>query len=80
MYRTNVYAVDPASVAQHYLVAIALFTLVALVCLGLVRGSGGASGGRLSPPRLVSRRLSWRRSAVPFLVLIGHLLNSFLTS
>jgi hypothetical protein len=43
MYRTNIYAVDPAGVAHHYLVAIALFTLVALVCLGLVARFGWRS-------------------------------------
>jgi hypothetical protein len=43
MYQTNVYWIDPASVAHHHFVAVALFTLVALVCLSLVAMFGRRS-------------------------------------
>jgi hypothetical protein len=43
MYQTKVYWIDPASVAHHHFVAVALFTLVALVCLVLVAMFGQRS-------------------------------------
>jgi hypothetical protein len=43
MYQTKVYWIDPASVAHHHFVAVALFTLVALVCLLLVAMFGRRS-------------------------------------
>jgi hypothetical protein len=36
MYKTDVYALDPASAALHHFVAITLFATVALVCPALV--------------------------------------------
>jgi hypothetical protein len=43
MYQTKVYWIDPASVAHHHVVAVTLFTLVALVCLSLVAMFGRRS-------------------------------------
>jgi hypothetical protein len=43
MYPTNIYTVDPASVAHHHLVTIVLLTLVALVCFALVAMFGRRS-------------------------------------